>query len=502
MTATCPSCAKSTPSHLALCVFCGKAVHASATCRSCGRQVGAMASQCLYCNTPVGQGAGAPSPAPPPAAAPAKPPAKDLAPDVAAFGREVAREQHRREKARWMLRGFELFLFVLAVPVLVPVLLLLVFQTKRWGRIPMTFILIDGGILFLIGLGTDFRGGTSTFLGMSAFTWLMFLGLGSALLLNLIRSGQGKAQQGILMGFSGLVVTLLIFGGGAILGGLLAMSWKKPDAAGGPEIPESATTLGPEDALNLAGPGPHHVRLKNAILDADKPVWRLEPGVGGFLFQEPTQPLIAQTVDALQAQQAERLGSVVYLAARTRTWKADWSPASALDAKGPGRATLKSGSFRLISRKLPAPTKEKLFDPEGNYGVLLRGDDASLALHVGAMPSSQSATWCFPVQGSGGELWVSTLKAVPDTSIPEPQGILEILPPDRSAALSAHVRKSMNPAFAGTPRLLVAASPDEYRRLRDLEPPQPAPSNTGSFIALGIGSLLLAGAAVLAFAES
>jgi hypothetical protein len=89
---------------------------------------------------------------------------------------------------------------------------------------------------------------------MSLFTWLMFLGLASAVLLNLLRTGQGKAERGILMGYSGLVVTLIIIGGALVLWGVLRLSWKSAEPPAAPRSPERHGAR-VADALRLSKPG-------------------------------------------------------------------------------------------------------------------------------------------------------------------------------------------------------------------------------------------------------
>jgi hypothetical protein len=63
-------------------------------------------------------------------------PASLVAQEVAAFAREAGQERRRHAQSHRALKIFEALLFIVSVPVLVPVLLLLLFQTKRWGRIP------------------------------------------------------------------------------------------------------------------------------------------------------------------------------------------------------------------------------------------------------------------------------------------------------------------------------------------------------------------------------
>jgi hypothetical protein len=412
----------------------------------------------------------------------------------------------------------EILLFVISIPVLVPALLLTWIQSRRWGRVPMTFIFIDGAILFLIGLGSDARGSSGKFLGMSAFTWLMFLGLGAAVILTVLRSGEGKLDQGILMGWSNLVVLLLMIGGASFLWGFLRLTWTSADPAGGPAIPSEATALSADQALKLHGSGLHHVRLKNALLDEDRKVWRVESGIGGFLLQSPQQPLTALSMEMLRAELADRLGTYVLLVAPTKEAMLEWIPSSPKDSKGGGRslATLAlppSDNLLLVSRKLTAPPESKCFDPDSNYGVLARIDappseggnrvagTKMLALQVGPAPDPATASLCLPVSGSGHLLWVSTLRPAPRPA-GDLQGILETLPAEQSAALSKHIRKAIDPGFAGAPKLLLLASLDEYRRIRELEPARPPASQTSSFAWLGIGGLLLGCASVLALKEA
>ncbi|MBI3854137.1 MAG: hypothetical protein HY293_00435 [Planctomycetes bacterium] len=514
MTTTCPACGKTTPAHLALCVFCGKVTTGMIKCPKCSREAGPLATKCLYCDTPLSRDPATvlPPPPPPPAAAPPPPApslqARGMAEADAVVAREIARDMHQKQRLGLFVQLFQIALFVLAIPVLVPALLMTFIMTKRWGRIPMTFIFIDGGALFLIGIGTDFRGGTSTFLGMSAFTWLMFLGLGSAVLLTVIRTAKGKIEQGILMGYSNLVVMLLIFGGAIFLWGFLRLTWRKTEPPGGPVIAATPTVVSPQEALKLTGPELPYVRLKNSMLDWDRKVWRIESGGGGFLLQDPLQPLTALSLDMVRAEQADRLGSYILLASPTKGAPTEWIPLTSGDRKGSGRAVLTlplgSGeSLQLVSPFYHSSPGSRAFDPEGNYGVLARGGEpnAPLTLHVGPPPDPRTATLCVPVKETGNELWISTLQPLPTTLAAEPQGILELLPPGRSAALSGQLRKTADPAFRGSPRLLVLAGPEEYRRLRELEAPADRSSETSPFVWFGIGGALLAAAVFFALLE-
>jgi hypothetical protein len=99
-------------------------------------------------------------------------------------------------------------LFFLALPALVPGLVIAWIMAKRWGRVPLVFIVVDA---FLMLLAT---------LAYPRLVVVNVLAIGSLLFLYLRRTWEGRAAGGIVLGYSNLVVLPTILGGVLAFGGL------------------------------------------------------------------------------------------------------------------------------------------------------------------------------------------------------------------------------------------------------------------------------------------
>jgi len=163
--------------------------------------------RCLYCGTSSGP---VPSgliwmpkdqtPAPPPA--PAEPKVEG---------------SFERPRPTPVSQVVDSLLFVMALPIVVPSLMMTFAQAKRWGRIPLAIMAFDALLLIGIAVSLNLNWGAGKPL---AVTLLIPAALGSTIAAGALMARRAVARRlddGIFLGYSNLVAMLLI-GGGTALG--------------------------------------------------------------------------------------------------------------------------------------------------------------------------------------------------------------------------------------------------------------------------------------------
>ncbi len=145
-------------------------------------------------------------------------------------------------------------IFVLAFPVTVPSLVVNWLMAKRWGRIPIFSMFVDGFIVLLLTLRYPLL-----------LAWAAIACVASAVML-FRAAKQRRIESGIFFGHSNMVALPLIFGGSAVLAGILV---------GVPSATLRRATLASVEITSYrlsevyehSVPIPKHLRLRDASID-------------------------------------------------------------------------------------------------------------------------------------------------------------------------------------------------------------------------------------------
>jgi hypothetical protein len=388
-------------------------------------------------------------------------------------------------------------------PVAVPIIAVNFMMAKKWGRIPVAFIIPEMLFLMLFSLAVG-----PLLLSVSA------VGCVALLVLNIRRAWVGSLDYGIFLGYSNLVVFLMTVGGllALISGGSLASSMRSDDSIPAPEIPDSVEERTIDDLAASPGPGFQNVRLKPAKIDWSRKIFRVENGEHpGFSITDPIDLPVQVNADQLLQRREELLGSYVGLYANLdrKEVAIEWLPETKR-VDGPGRAAAaadKEALVWVVSRRIDSKRLMEAKPLAGSIhpGVVLPMDDATLrqlklrpgparlTVRVGPSASPSNVSICAPIDGSSHRVWI----AVPGRQPPPPgqpiEGIIETVPFALDPILRGHVRQ-FEPQFSGTLQLLTAVKPSDFRRLRGIraEAGRNFPAHWAGLLALGVAMLGLA----------
>lgn len=176
----------------------------SESCSKCGRPRATQRPLCAFCGTPYGDIA--------------QPAYMQMDPAAAARARAEGPEKPvplppMDDKPFGFLSTRQRTgLLVLALPALVPGLVLTFIMAKRWGRVPFAMLAADAGILLLFCLPYP------------RLFPVVAISLAAAAVLYLSRMAQGRMPHGIVLGYSNLVALAIILGGAlTALGGVFGL---------------------------------------------------------------------------------------------------------------------------------------------------------------------------------------------------------------------------------------------------------------------------------------
>lgn len=451
--------------------------------------------------------------------------AADVLPDLQALARETAVLRTKAEGVGAALRIVEAFLFVLSMPVLLPGLAVTALMVKRWGRIPLSLILVEG-VLFTGLSYLSFEAVDGPLAGL-VFP-LMLLSVFSVATLYVLRSWKGRTQDGILLGYSGLVTLLMAAGGGFLYAGtglvvhrIRAPRFLKVVS----DVPRSLDPAGALARKELLV----HAELVDARLDASKAAWRLE-GAGADVFcagAADADDALEGDADDLFKNAPEWLGRRVALReSRNGAWKkipANWRAFIADPSlKGDGRWWAEVGSgpkkhIFLVSGWVTADDERpvaELLDVDAPAGVLMeipwellessngldcRGKRPREAMGLALLSDLSPRRYCAPVAGTSGALWVQADgEEAPSGDL---KGVLEW--PDEGAgrSLALLARRTCGAGPEIRPRVLVLGTAHAYRSSRDLRAEAAEGIPLEHWGALLLGALLTGLAVFLAFFE-
>lgn len=423
-------------------------------------------------------------------------------------------------RTRAPVRALEGAMMALAVPVILPGFLLTLLFAKRWGRVPLSLVIVEG--VLMTGLSyLSFERGDHP-LGGLVFP-LLLASCGAVAVLSVMRAVKGRSGESGLLGYSALVTFLMIGGGGLLYGsaGAILHRLRAPRfvkmVSDVPRPLSVADALAHKDLLV-------HADLAGARLDTANAAWRTS-GAGADAFFDAnaeTEDVLRLEASELFARKKELLGRRVSLNAPTPSGSGKRIPEDWRDfirsaaPRGASRYWVpvggdvlervyqvseliepddRRGVKELLVLEIPigilAEVPQELL--ESTNGLDQRGPQPGIAKALAILSAPAPRSYCAPVEGTNGALWIQFEGPTPSSTL---RGVLEW---PEEGSLAALAKRAFDVDVR--PRVLVVGSATEYRNTHGLvtEAAEGIPLHHWGYLVLG--ALLTAVAILLGVRE-
>jgi hypothetical protein len=202
------------------------------------------------------------------------------------------------EKPRLTMSQIERILLFLALPVVVPSLIINFLMAKRWGRVDFVILGFDGLVLLFLSMG-------------SPFFFIMLCALFASGILCILRAP--KLPYGIFLGYSNAVAMLLIGGGILWLIGFFGfVPWKEINYH--MAVSGSRRDVTARQVTDNRVSAPRKIRVTDGGLEWTKKVYRLQKPAGiVFTSSTPGKGSVLYNPSELWEKRDELAGSTVTL---------------------------------------------------------------------------------------------------------------------------------------------------------------------------------------------
>ncbi|MEW6558069.1 MAG: hypothetical protein AB1349_12085 [Elusimicrobiota bacterium] len=196
--------------------------------------------------------------------------------------------------------SLEAWLLIFSFPIVIPSLIINFLGAKRWGRVDFWLIAFDGVVL------TALCARSPLLLLLILIAWI------TSILLWICR--REKLPYGIFLGYSNKVAMRLIIGGVIFIIGLFLFApawkvWREIE-----KIIQFEKSVSVKALTEYYVRAPRRVKIKNAILDFSKKIFRVETNSGAFFYvTDPRNPTVIIDPRELWLRRNELVGTYVTL---------------------------------------------------------------------------------------------------------------------------------------------------------------------------------------------